>query len=221
MTLVIGHSGASAVAPPNTRRSFDAALDAGADMIEFDVRPRRGALVLSHGVMPSLRSDRLALDEALAHLCRPRFAGVGLNVDIKAPGYERATLAALRAHGLAERALISSQSPAVVDRVRALDRRAATAISVGGPLARRAQSWSSRGWRPAVMAAMRSGRFGDLMLQHKLVDAELMAAAESAGCRVFAWTVDDARLFGALSALGVAGIVTGDPRALLEQRGSR
>lgn len=218
MTLVIGHGGASAVAPSNTLRSFDAALEAGADMIEFDVRSRRGALVLAHGVLPKLGGSWLTLDDALGHLGEPRFARVGLNVDVKAPGYEREALAALRSHGLADRALVSSQYLAVIDRVRELDRQVATAISLGGPLARCARSWSPWSWRLAVLEVLRSGRFGDLMIQHRLVDAELMAAVGRAGCRVYAWTVDDARVFATLAGLGVAGVVTGDPRTLGEQR---
>lgn len=216
--LVIGHGGASSVAPANTVESFDAALSAGADMIEFDVRSRRGELVLAHGVLPRLRGACLALDDALDHLRGPRFDHVGLNVDVKAPGYERETLAALRSHGLTDRALLSSQVPAVIDRLRELDPGAATAISLGGPIARRARSWSLRTWRLSVLAALRSGRFGDLMLQHTLVDAELVAAVQHAGCRVYAWTVNDARLFNGLADVGVAGIVTGDPRALHAQR---
>lgn len=219
MTLVIGHGGASAVAPANTLRSFDAALDAGADMIEFDVRLRRGEPVLAHGVRAMLRGGCLTLDDALDHLGGPRFGGVGLNVDVKEHGYERETLAALRAHGLTDRALVSSQSLAVIDRVRELDRGAATAISVGGPFARRVRRWSPRGWRQAVLEALRAERFGDLMLHHRFVDAAFTAAVDRAGCRVFAWTVDDARLFDPLAATGVAGIVTGDPRALGAQRG--
>jgi glycerophosphoryl diester phosphodiesterase len=67
--------------------------------------------------------------------------------------------------------------------------------------------------------ALRAGRFGDLMLHHGLVDAEFNAAVERTGGRVYAWTVDDPRLFAALAAAGVAGVVTGDPRALGTQRG--
>jgi glycerophosphoryl diester phosphodiesterase len=39
----IGHGGASALAPANTLASFDAALEVGIDMVEFDVRGWRGA----------------------------------------------------------------------------------------------------------------------------------------------------------------------------------
>ena len=214
MTLLIGHAGASSVAPANTLRSFEAAREAGADMIEFDVRSRGGVLVLAHGVLPLRRGGWLALNDALDHLRQPRFASIGLNVDVKTPGYERATLAALQAHGLLDRALVSSQFPAVIERVLELDRRVATALSVGGPLARRARSWSLRSRRRGVVEALRSGRFGDLMLEHRLVDAGLVAAAERAGRRLYAWTVDDPRRFSVLAALGVTGVVTGDPRAL-------
>ena len=214
MTVLIGHAGASAVAPANTLESFDAARDAGADMIEFDVRSRGGALVLAHGVLPTRRGGRLGLDDALDHLGQPRFAGIGLNVDVKAPGYERATLTALRAHGLIDRALVSSQFPAVIERVLELDDGVATALSVGGPLARRARTWSLRGRHRGIVEALRSGRVGDLMVEHRLVDAMLVEAVERAGRRLYAWTVDDPRRFAVLAALGVTGVVTGDPRAL-------
>ena len=47
----IGHKGADHIAPGNTLASFDAALAAGVDMVEFDVLPvsaRDGRLVLAH-----------------------------------------------------------------------------------------------------------------------------------------------------------------------------
>lgn len=47
--LIIGHRGASAVAPENTIAAFQAAVDAGADGIEFDVRlSRDGVPVVIH-----------------------------------------------------------------------------------------------------------------------------------------------------------------------------
>ncbi len=48
----VGHKGAADIAPGNTLESFDAALAAGVDMIEFDVlsehRDRTGRLLLAH-----------------------------------------------------------------------------------------------------------------------------------------------------------------------------
>ena len=47
--LIIGHRGASAVAPENTMAAFGEAIDVGADGIEFDVRlTRDGVPVVIH-----------------------------------------------------------------------------------------------------------------------------------------------------------------------------
>jgi glycerophosphoryl diester phosphodiesterase len=46
---LIGHRGAAGLAPENTRASFKAAINAGVDWIEFDVRTTKdGRIVLSH-----------------------------------------------------------------------------------------------------------------------------------------------------------------------------
>ena len=214
VTLVIGHGGASAIAPANTIASFDAALSARADMIEFDVRSCGGRLVLAHLATQARRRRCLALDDALAHLAGEGFAHVSFNVDVKAPGYERETLRALHDRGLADRSLVSSQWGEVVERVRRLDPGAATAISIGGRLARWSRRWSLRSWQRAVVAALAAGRYGDAMVQHKLVTPELVDAVARTGNRLFAWTVEDPRRFAELAELGVAGVTTGDPRAL-------
>jgi len=108
----IGHKGADLIAPGNTIESFDAALAAGVDMVEFDVLPEdrdgSGRLVLAHDYDVVDRGDALTLEEGLAHFSQDAWAGVELNVDMKREGYERRVVDALREHGLADRALIST-----------------------------------------------------------------------------------------------------------------
>jgi glycerophosphoryl diester phosphodiesterase len=206
----IGHGGASALAPANTLESFDAALDVGVDIVEFDVRAWRGELVLAHTILDARRGRSLPLQEALAHLSRPRFRDVGLNVDLKHLGCEAMLLDTLRAAGLLERTLISCQVPAVLDRVRALEPRAHVGISVGGPLARASQRW--RDWRAQVFAGLASCRWDALMAQHRLVDALLLADVANRGGLLYAWTVNERAAIQVLRALGVHGIATADPR---------
>src|SRR5689334_21465011 len=107
----VGHKGADLIAPGNTLASFDAALAAGVDMIEFDVlREEHGnQLFLAHDYKDITRRAALTLEEGLAHLAGPEFAGIELDVDLKLPGYEASVVDALRDHGLVERSLISSQ----------------------------------------------------------------------------------------------------------------
>ncbi len=144
----VGHKGAALIAPGNTPESFDAALAAGVDMIEFDVlpedwrAPRTSRLLLAHdyehgiaGAAP--RTSRLllahdyehgiagaaTLDEGLDHLAADVFAQVDLDVDLKLPGYEERVVRALHDRELVDRALVSSQYMRSLVAIRALEPR--------------------------------------------------------------------------------------------------
>ncbi len=209
----IGHGGASALAPANTIESFDAALGVGIDMIEFDVRAGRGGLVLAHTLLDARRAGNVRLEDALRHLTAPRFAGVELNVDLKHLGCEPVLLSALQSSGLLERTLISSQIPAVLDRVRALEPNARTGISVGGCMARASRRWGD--WRRRVLAGLAAHRWDALMAQHRLVSSSLLEQVSERGGRLYAWTVNDRSLIEGLGDLGVHGITTADPRLFM------
>jgi glycerophosphoryl diester phosphodiesterase len=208
--LRIGHGGASALAPANSLASFDAAHEIGVDMVEFDLRAWRGELVLAHTLLDAGRSSNVRLHEALAHLSAAGFGDIELNVDLKHTGCEAALLEGLRSAGLLERTLISCQVPAVLDRVRALEPRARTGISIGGRLARLNRRWGD--WRSQVLAGLASGRWNAVMAQHRLVDRDLLAAVASHSGALHAWTVNDRAVIERLRRLGVHGIVTADPR---------
>ena len=129
----IGHKGADLISPGNTLESFDAALAAGVDMVEFDVLPEfrdgTGRLVLAHDFDAAARATPLTLEEGLAHFSQDAWAGVELNVDLKVSGYERRVVDALREHGLAARALLSTMEE---DSLREL-RRAAPDVRIAVP----------------------------------------------------------------------------------------
>ena len=233
----IGHKGADLIAPGNTLASFDAALAAGVDMIEFDVLPALGAdgrpdlaagrLLLAHdgddlravgGAAP------LALEEGLAHLAAQPFDGIELDVDLKLPGYELRVVEALRAHGLVGRTLVSSTFPESLARIRALEPRLRLGWSV--PRARRDYTASALYRLPAYAVlqlmrralprraadALRAGRCDALMAHWRLVTPRLVEAVAGAGGELYVWTVDDAPRIRALAALGVTGVITNDPR---------
>src|SRR5581483_7659880 len=120
----VGHKGADLIAPGNTFASFDAAVEAGVDMIEFDVlREEHGdQLILAHDWADAARRESPhTLEEALAHFASEAFAGVELNVDLKLPGYEVRVLEGLRAFGLLDRALISTQQEESLALLRAAE----------------------------------------------------------------------------------------------------
>jgi len=207
----VGHKGAGQLAPGNTVASFEAALAAGVDVIEFDVTRHRGRLVLAHSRLEARRHQPVPLAAGLAHLGDPRFAHVTFNVDLKRPGYELQTLDLLQAAGLIDRCLISSQFARSLDRVRRLDPSVRVGISVGGWISRRRHRWN-RGLTQRLVVAIEAGRFDCLMAHHRLVDADLVTRMTACGAEVYAWTVDSQILIERLLLTGVAGITTNDPR---------
>jgi glycerophosphoryl diester phosphodiesterase len=205
----VGHGGASALVRANTLDSFDAALEIGVDMVEFDVRAWRRELVLAHTQLHAGLGKCVRLQQALSHLAGPRFAGVELNVDVKQTGLESALLSEIRRAGLLERTLISSQVPVVLDRVRALEPRARIGISVDGRVARVSRR---RHWRSEVLSGFARRRWDVLMAQHGMIDAQLLEDVVGRGGSLYAWTVNQRGAIDRLRTLGVHGIVTADPR---------
>jgi len=206
----IGHGGASALARANTLDSFDAAVQIGVEMVEFDVRCTGRELVLAHTVLHARRGGNLRLSDALAHLSSRRFSDVGLNVDLKHAGCEQAALDALEVAGLLDRTLLCSQVAGVLDRVRSLQPRARTGISIGGRLARLSRRWGD--WRAHVLGGLAAGRWDALMAQHRLIDDRLLSDVVARDRRLYAWTVNERSTIDRLRTLGVHGIASADPR---------
>ena len=224
----IGHKGADLIAPGNTLASFDAALAAGVDMVEFDVLPEHpdgsGRLVLAHDFTAAAQGTAVPLEEGLAHFAQDAWAGVELNVDMKLAGYERRVVDALVEHGLADRALISTME----EDSLAVVRLAGPEIRLGWSVPKiRRNPLSSRWTRlPAMLlaqyarrilpgratSAIRDGRIDALMCHWALVSGRLVTAIEEAGGELYVWTVDDAERIAQLERLGVTGIITNDPR---------
>ena len=125
-------------------------------------------------------------------------------------GCEAALLDGLRRAGLLERSLLSSQIPAVLDRLREREPRVQLGISVGGRIARFSRRWGD--WRAQVLAGLASRRWHALMAQHRLVDATLLEHVIARDGRLYAWTVNEQAAIESLRGLGVHGIATADPR---------
>jgi glycerophosphoryl diester phosphodiesterase len=241
----IGHRGAAALAQGNTLASLERAVAEGVDAVEFDVFDLDdGTLVLAHsddllevsgGVAHGrIRGSSLAelrrsvpalptLDEALAFLAE-RAPATGVHVDLKRTGSERATVEALRRHGLVERTLVSSVFPASLVAVGSLE--PGLRLGLAYPYDRRGLS-RRRALAPlagAAVLAMRQAlpaRIGPWLdrsgatvaaLQWLVVSRRVIDRCHARGVAVWAWTVDSRRVSARLAAAGVDGIISNDPR---------
>ncbi|HYN91032.1 MAG TPA: glycerophosphodiester phosphodiesterase [Thermoleophilaceae bacterium] len=220
----VGHKGADHVAPGNTIESFEAALEHGVDMIEFDVlRTRDGRLVLAHDYEDAEGRECVAFEEGLEHFAGEAYAGVDLDVDMKLPGYEREVAEGLARHGLVERSLVSTMYVESLDLLGEIEPRLRRGWSVPrvrrnylrSPLA--VPAYVIARWMRARMpgqaaARIRAGGCEAIMCHQILVSRRLVRAVHAAGGQVYVWTVDDVPRIRALEELGVDGVITNDPR---------
>jgi len=148
--LLIGHKGLPVLAPENTLRSLELALDHGADSFEVDVVALAdGTLVLGHSLeleelchgaangsvgdlslaeLRALDPELATLDEALELVAGK--AGVRpILIDLKLDGIETAVIEAVRTHALAERALLCSLDRRSLVRARAVAPEIARSLS--------------------------------------------------------------------------------------------
>jgi glycerophosphoryl diester phosphodiesterase len=233
--LVVAHRGASVEQPENTIAAFEAAIDAGADAVEFDVRlTRDGVPVVIHdpdvsrtthrrGLVAELTAGEIrtlgvpTLDEALACLGGRAAADIELKnewyelgfVEEGAPALEP-VLHALDRSAFPGPVLLSSFDPATMRRSRELRPEVPT-----GLLTRAETDVAS-----ALEAATDDDHPWVLPFVAQVLDAgaSLVDEVHEAGLRLGTWIADDPGMARTLFSWGVDAVATNDPRAIVAVR---
>lgn len=223
--LRIGHKGADAIVEGNTLESFEAAVEVGVDVIEFDVlRDREGRLVVAHDYEDARSRRALDLSEVLDAFRYDPLDTVEFDCDLKLPGREAELAGVLAGHGLLDRAMISTMEISSLQKLSRLE----PDLRRGWTFPKTRRDWTAHRWlRPALMgglAVMRrqfpkaiGERAAELGLSavwayHQVITPAAIEAAHEAGVKLMAWTVDDAARLAELSVMGVDGLVSNDPR---------
>jgi len=208
--LLLGHRGARAskAVSENTLPSFDLALEHGCDGFEFDVRrtsdgrglvchdPKVGKLSVSDVTSSQLPNCPL-LEDVLMHYSHRGF----LDIELKVRGLETTILAALREYGPQRGYVISSFLPDVVMELKA--RSGAVPVGIicdsSSQLAR---------WRELPVEYV--------IVEQRLLSAELIREIHSAGLKIFAWTVNHPSSMQELASWGIDGIIADDTKLLVQ-----
>ena len=217
--MILGHRGDPHRAPENTLRSFQLALDAGADGVELDVQPSAdGVAVVLHDATLERTTDVGGAVAALpwAEIARARLAGgegvprleevaswaagahAWLNVELKAAGAEAVSLRLLDEAGLLSRTIFSSFLPEVVEQVGYLAPGALRFLLL-------------EQWDPAARDALHRSGAGGVCLHHQAATPGALGELAAAGLPVVVWTVDDPVRMRALLGAEVAAIITNTP----------
>ncbi|HYP55066.1 MAG TPA: glycerophosphodiester phosphodiesterase [Solirubrobacterales bacterium] len=233
--ILVGHKGADLVRPGNTVPSFEAAVEAGVDVIELDVlwtrdghpaieAERRSPLLVAHDWHDAERRQPLTLAEGLDAFTAPPLDRVQIDLDIKLAGREPEIVEALRERELLERAMISTMELSSLARIGELEPR----LRRGWTYPKVTRDWASKRWaRGPMLAGLIAMRrrlpaiarralpemgVQAMWVYHPIVTPRLARASREAGVDLIAWTVDDLARMRKLVEDGVTGLCSNDPR---------
>ncbi len=221
MALIIAHRGASAVAPENTITAFEAAIAAGADGIEFDVRLSGDGVPIvihdetlyrTHGVRK--RVADMSLKE-LNQFDVPGLAQVFdlfqankliLYLEMKETRVAEECCRVVEHYGLKDRVVFACFEHSALQTIKDINPAFKTATLFQPPafsILKRAQAIGADG----------------IALHHRLVNAPLVEEANQAGLKVAVWTVDDPTWVKHAQAMGIYALITNNPSTLIQLNG--
>jgi glycerophosphoryl diester phosphodiesterase len=217
VTRVFAHRGDTSSAVENTVPAFLAAVAAGADGVELDVRRSAdGALVVHHDALVDGRGpicelrvrdlpDHVALLEEALTVLEP----ISVNVEIKngsdEPGYDPSgsishdVVSLVEDLGAIDRVLVSSFDLPTLDAAR----QASSSIATGWLLGYAAEAHGAL----AVALAHGMGAVHPWVLT---VDGPLVELAHESGLEVNTWTVNARHDLKRMVTLGVDAVITDD-----------
>jgi glycerophosphoryl diester phosphodiesterase len=214
--LLLGHRGARAVRSlsENTIASFDRALADGCDGFEFDVRlTADGEAVVCHDPKAAHFEISRATAKQLAQLPRlrdvlQRYRDSFLDIELKVKGLERLMLDLFLQHKPRRGFVVSSFIPGVLKTLHSED----NTIPLGLICEFENQL---RIWDEVPVQYV--------IIEQKLVEADLVRKMKGAGKKVLVWTVNDPAAMLRFRDLAVDGIISDDTsllcRTLSESQG--
>jgi glycerophosphoryl diester phosphodiesterase len=231
--LLVAHRGASTVAPEHTIPAYEAAITAGADVLELDVHlSADDQLVVIHDAQLERTTDGRGLvrehtAQQLKRLDAGRWFGRqfrGQRLQMLGEVFERfrdrvAFAVELKAGsdvypGIEERLITLLQLYEVADRtlIASFDHHALRRCRDVDPDVRTGALVVGRLLAPGALAP--PGVLTALCLHAELTTASDVAAVREAGLDCYVWVVNDAAAAARFVAWGVAGLVTDRPDVL-------
>lgn len=216
--LIIGHRGASAVAPENTLAAFEAAIAAGADGIEFDVRFAGDdvpVVIHDETLWRTSRVRRRVAEMTSNELSKfdvPSLVQLFelfesndliLYLEMKEVEVAEECCRVVQQYRFKDRVIFECFDHSALKTVKNIDPTFKVAALFQPPTS------------GIVKRALALGA-EEIALHHRLVTTSVMESAKQAGLRVVVWTVDDPAWIEGARKLGVHALITNDPAALIQ-----
>lgn len=246
--FVAAHRGGALLWPENSLLAYRKALALGVDYVETDVHlSADGDVIILHDAtlertttghgavreMPAAALARVRLKGAdgrateeplpslgqLLDLLRPAPAGLLLEIKVdergrRYPGIEERILALLGERQLVARTMVMAFERDTLRRMRELDPTVRTVLLIGRSQVQRERVWPAASVRWAVELGAAAVGFN-----HRLIDADVAAAAREAGLTLAAWTVNAEADIRRVVGLGADIVISDRPDLALRLAG--
>jgi glycerophosphoryl diester phosphodiesterase len=221
--LIIGHKGASSIAPENTLKAFQKAIELKADYVEFDIHiTKDGKIVIIHdsdkfnatgvkGLIEDMTLDQIkSLDAGegekiptireLISIVRKK---IGLQIEIKSINLLDKLIHILREENLISTSIVSSFILNELLKLKLLEPSLKVGLLLSADLV-----------RPKLIKRkiekIAKNNFYSIYPPFTTINKEIVDFAHSYGLKVIVWTVNDREIMENLIELAVDGIITDD-----------
>jgi len=221
--LIIGHAGASAIAPANTLKAFQKAIELKADYVEFDIHKTRDEeIVIIHdsdtmqttGVSGLIKNmtlkeiQRLNAGEGenvptLHQLINIAKNKIGLQIEIKATELLDKLIKILKENSLINTSIVSCFVFGELLKLKNLEPKIKLGFLLPAEMVR-----LSLIKRKILKVA--KNKFYAIHPHYNIANRDVVDLAHENGLKVNVWTVNDREIMERLIEIGVDGIITDD-----------
>jgi glycerophosphoryl diester phosphodiesterase len=225
--LIIGHKGASSIAPENTLRAFRKAIELKADFIEFDIHlSKDNEMVIIHdsNTFTKTRNNGLIKEMTLKELKQLDFGEgekiptlaelitiakdrIGLVFDIKASGFNEKLVEILRNANLVNKSIVSSFSFNELIKIQGIDSNIKFGLIL--PEVMKSKKIIIKRIQKAI-----NNKFFSIHPHFSIIDNQVIEFCHKNNLKVFGWTVNDVKDMRHLIQMGIDGIITDDIQLL-------
>jgi len=221
--LIIGHKGASAIAPENTLMAFKKAIDLKANLVEFDIhKTKDDEIVIIHdqdtlsttgvqGVIKDMALEEIKKLDAgqgekiptLLELIKVAKEKVGLQIEIKSSGLTEMLVKLLKEENLVNSSIVSCFAFDELVKLKNLEPKIKLGFLLPAELVR------ARQIKRKILKAV-DKKFYAIHPHYNIANKEVVDFAHDNDLKVNVWTVNDKDVMARLIELGVDGIFTDD-----------
>jgi len=230
--IIMGHRGASKIAPENTLKAFKEAIRLKADAVEFDVQETvEGEIVIIHDydTLRTAGTEGIVEEMTLKELKKLNFGNgeqiptllelielaknkISLNCEIKVESITKKIIHIFQDADILDSTIVSSFLHEELIKIQKIEPQ----LKLASLVPNEAGKFSDWNYKKKLIDYTSESNYYAINPLYKLADKQFIEYAHEKNVKVFPWTVDSGIAMRKLINMGTDGIITNDISRLKE-----